>query len=398
MTKFGRGECRHSALISALSLSLLAVIAFFTMARLLGVFLLPSLIEQNLLDAKVEQALRYPDTNLVVIGPSYIDMGFNPDVFDAETKAKGVESHSFNMGMDGLSLIEMRAVIEHLLEEKPCCIKDFIMSPCYECLNVVRNSDSARGIAFFDLRHGLAFVNYVLQYEVLPDDILTKSDFVRNILSSIFRHYTNLGLAVNGFGLARSESLGPNLLSAAFWDERGPRGHGRMYTTMNQEDAREYESRVLNYPGRRKERIQALEHQPRPDVPDLVTDEMFEVFIEEVRFLRARGIDVLVVIPPNMWEWTYHAAFLIRLRAQCGDDIPFVDFGDAEKWPELFLPPSIRDDAAHMNVKGALVWSKVLADQFAMAVQTRMPPQRRESHRQLSSAPFQTLSGECRIK
>ena len=102
---------------------------------------------------------------------------------------------------------------------------------------------------------------------------------------------------------------------------------------------------------------------------------MFEVFVEQVRFLRDQGIKVLVVIPPNMWEWTYHVAFLTRLRARCRDDIPFVDFGDPDKWPELFLPPDIRYDNAHMDAKGAVVWSKVLADQFAEAIQTPTPPQ-----------------------
>ena len=197
---------------------LVGTIGFFATARFLGVFLLPPLAEQDVLQGKVDLALHYPETNLVVIGPSYIEMGINPEIFDAEMNAKGLEFHSFNMGIDGLSLIEMRAVIERLLEKKPCCIKYVVMSPCYECLNVAldRNSDSARSIAFFDWRNGLAFVNYVLQYD--SDDIrtlLTKPDFVRNIVSSVFRHYTNLGLAAYRFGLLRPEWFGPNLLSAA---------------------------------------------------------------------------------------------------------------------------------------------------------------------------------------
>jgi hypothetical protein len=92
---------------------------------------------------------------------------------------------------------------------------------------------------------------------------------------------------------------------------------------------------------------------------------MFDVLIEQIRFLRSKGIKVLIIIPPNQWEWTFHVALLSKLRTRCRDDVPFVDFGDLKRWPELFVPPNIRYDDAHMNSQGAEIWSKVLADQVA---------------------------------
>jgi hypothetical protein len=366
MPEFRRKWYRHPAL-ACLKLFIIGAVAFLATARLLGIFLLPPLTAYDQLQAKTDISLRYPDTNLIFIGPSYVYEGMNPEIFDQEMSVKGVETHSFNLGLDGLSVVEMRSVLEHLLDKKPCCIKYVIMSPCYECLNVALNLDSARSIEFFDWRHSLDFVKYVFDYDVLPVDKLTKLELVGNVASSFFRHYTNVGLIWNALNLA---DPAPNFLSFAFWEKRAPRGYHVGFThIMDWKQTHEYEDKVGNYPQLRTEFIRDLERNPRAaGMPDFVSEAMFEVLVEQVRFLSDKGIAVMVVIPPNLWMWTYHAAFLTRLRAQCGDDIAFVDFGDAEKWPELFLPADIRSDSAHMNAKGAAVWSKLLADQFAKAI------------------------------
>ena len=90
---------------------------------------------------------------------------------------------------------------------------------------------------------------------------------------------------------------------------------------------------------------------------------MFDAFLDEVRYLKSKGIAVLVVIPPNERQWPYHAAFIAKLRRHTGDDIRLVDFGDPRRWRDLFLPADIRYDDEHMNVRGAAVWSRALAEQ-----------------------------------
>src|SRR2546423_7956482 len=109
----------------ALKLGAIAAAAFLAVASLLGLWLMPYLRARSLPAAKVEWAQQFSETNLVAIGPSYVEMGFNPDVFDAAMKARGRDIHSFNMGVDGLSLVEMQAIIENLLAKRPCCIKYF---------------------------------------------------------------------------------------------------------------------------------------------------------------------------------------------------------------------------------------------------------------------------------
>ena len=349
----------------ALKLGAIAAAVFLAIASVAGLWLLPYLRARSMLTAKVDWALHFPQTNLVAIGPSYVEMGFDPDVFDAAMKAKGKEIHSFNMGIDGLSLPEMQTITERLLAKKPCCIRYFVMSPCFECLHVGQIPDSARSVSFFDWLRGPAFLRYVFLYEQLPDQSVGRLDYVRNVGVSIFRHHTNLGIAANRLGVSAFQGqTSADLTSASYWDRR-PRGFEPVDHAMAGEEARRYESGLDSFAQARARQLQALADDPDTDSSRLVSDRMLDLFVAQVNYLRAHGIAVLVVIPPNERQWTYHTAFIARLRRRCGSEIPIVDFGDARRWRDLFVPPAIRYDDEHMNVKGAARWSEALADETA---------------------------------
>jgi hypothetical protein len=349
--------------IRALTLGVIAAAACLGVAALAGLGLMPYLRTRSLPEAKVEWALRYTDTNLIAIGPSYVEMGFNPDVFDAAMKARGRDIHSFNLGIDGLSLPEMQAVVDNLLAKKSCCLKYFIISPCYECLHVAQIPDSARSVSFFDVRHGLAFLRYVFLYQQLPDENTGRLDYVTNVGVAVFRHHSNLGIAANRLGFSQFKGqVSPNLLSASYWKAR-PRGFEPVDHAMTDAEASRYEAGLDRFGQERAARIQELSATPEARGGDVVTDRMLDVFLAQVRALQAKGIAVLVVIPPNVRQWNYHAALIARLRRCCAGDIPLVDFGDPDRWRDLFLPSAIRYDDEHMNAKGADLWSRALADQ-----------------------------------
>jgi hypothetical protein len=352
---------------------LLGAAGFGLVASILGVHFHRSLAAQNELELKVEYASRHPNTNLVAIGPSWIEMGFNPEVFDATMNEHGAESHSFNMGLGGLSLIETRWVIDQLLKKMPCCIKYFIISPCYECLNIARWPDSARSIAFLDWRKAFMFIKFVLLYDVLPDELVGKAYHIRNIIFSLFRHYTNFGVAETRVGGAQFDHL-PLSFN---WDGERPRGFASINKTMDATQARDYTNRLRDYRSNRLSRIETVEKRPK-GFPDLVSNDMFDVLVDQIRVLRAKGIKVLIITPPNQWEWTFHVALLSRIRERCRNDVLYVDFGDFDRWPELFLPPTIRYDDAHMNSEGAKIWSKILADEVAKAFKTDEVPKEPE--------------------
>ena len=356
-------------------LFLAGAICFMAVAWPIRVWLRPSLDEHNVLKAKIGLALRYPKTNIVAIGPSYTEMGFNPDVFDAEMKTKGIISYSLNMGLVSLSVVEMQSVIHDLLKSL-CCVKYFVMSPCFECLMAAAQTDSQRSISFFDWWHGLMFFDYLLHYDVMPPDVgFTRPKLLGHIVAAVFRHYTSLGLAANYFGFSRFFA-NVMRLTAESWMNLGPRGFSPSNHHMSEAEARKYASSLMAYRRDRKALLLALDKRPLPDsVPDYVSDKMFDVFLEQVRFLRSKGIQVLVAIPPNTWAYTFQAALVTKLRERCGNDIPFVDFGDIDKWRELFLPPDTRVNTAHLSPKGAAIWSKAIADEFVKSIDMKAPPQ-----------------------
>lgn len=347
-------------MIRALALGAIAVAVFLGVASVAGRPLMPYLHARSMLTAKVDWALHFPDTNLLAIGPSYVEMGFDPDVFDAAMKTKGKDVHSFNLGIDGLSVPEMRTMVEALVEQKPCCIRYVLVSPCFECLHVAQIPDSARSVSFFDVRRGIGFLRYVWLYEQLPDQNVGRADYARNVGSAVFRHHTSLGVAANRFGFATFEGqTSPDLTSASYWARR-PRGFEPVDHAMSGEEARRYESGIDAFAKTRADALQRLTADAGP-----VSDRMFDVFLELVRYLRSKGFAVLVVMPPNERQWQFHAAFIARLRRCCASDIPLADFGDAVRWRDLFVPASIRYDDEHMNAKGAAIWSRALADRAA---------------------------------
>lgn len=347
-------------MIRALALGAIAVAVFLGVASVAGRPLMPYLHARSMLTAKVDWALHFPDTNLLAIGPSYVEMGFDPDVFDAAMKTKGKDVHSFNLGIDGLSVPEMRTMVEALVEQKPCCIRYVLVSPCFECLHVAQIPDSARSVSFFDVRRGIGFLRYVWLYEQLPDQNVGRADYARNVGSAVFRHHTSLGVAANRFGFATFEGqTSPDLTSASYWARR-PRGFEPVDHAMSGEEARRYESGIDAFAKTRADALQRLTADAGP-----VSDRMFDVFLELVRYLRSKGFAVLVVMPPNERQWQFHAAFIARLRRCCASDIPLADFGDAGQWRDLFVPASIRYDDEHMNAKGAAIWSRALAGRAA---------------------------------
>ena len=356
-------------MIRALALGAIAVAVFLGVASVAGRPLMPYLHARSMLTAKVDWALRFPDTNLFAIGPSYVEMGFDPDVFDAAMKTKGRDVHSFNLGVDGLSVPEMQTMVEALVNGKPCCIRYALVSPCFECLHVAQIPDSARSVSFFDARRGVGFLRYVWQYEQLPDQNVGRADYARSVASAVFRHHTSLGVAANRLGFATFEGqTSPDLTSASYWARR-PRGFEPADHAMSGDEARRYESGLDAFATTRAETIRRLSAGADSGAGTanarLVSDRMFDVFLGLVRYLRSKGIAVLVVMPPNERQWQFHAAFIARLRRCCAGDIPLADFGDAGQWRNLFVPASIRYDDEHMNATGAAIWSRALADRAA---------------------------------
>ena len=320
-------------------------------------------------ESKIEYAVR-EKPNLVFIGPSYVDMGVNPEIFDNASMENGIRIRSFNLGIDGLSIVEMNYVLTKLLNKLPHHIRYAILSPCFECLNVGRKTNNIRSINFFNLSNSIEFINYIFSYRFLPDPPLPRVQYIENVISALSRHYTNLGLGGVAFGWhdswAHFDTIEPNFNDPSFWPNRGPRGQGLTRQTMRPQDQDAYEMDLSRIQTERPQRINALlAASHSPEIENLVTNAGFAFFARLVSRLEARGVAVFVIQPPNIWQWQYEAAFIARLHLRCGHQLPLIDYGDIATHEELYLPPSIRYDSAHLDADGAVVWSDDLARDFA---------------------------------
>jgi hypothetical protein len=131
---------------------------------------------------------------------------------------------------------------------------------------------------------------------------------------------------------------------------------------MSGAEARRYESGIEAFA---KARANELQRLSAGDAAGLVSENMFDAFLDLVRYLRSNGIAVLVVMPPNERQWPFHAAFIAKLRRCCAATFRSPTSATRASGADLFVPASIRYDDEHMNAKGAAIWSRALADRAA---------------------------------
>jgi hypothetical protein len=69
----------------------------------------------------------------------------------------------------------------------------------------------------------------------------------------------------------------------------------------------------------------------------------------------------------------YFGSFVVKFRQRCGDRPPLFDYDDPAKYPELFAIEN-RTDVDHLNVPGAILFSKMLADRIAAQINRGAAP------------------------
>lgn len=327
------------------------------------------------LENKIDYAVRdRPD--IVAIGPSFIGNGFNPAVFDAELAKRGISMRSLNFAAPGLGVPEMRYMLESLLARKPCCLRYAILSPCFECWQAPLEPDDIDSINFFTVAHAWEYIDFIRGFRRLPQDPpgWTSWTYATNILRSMMRHYTSLGLGRAAFRWPPAFGLGPDTRDPDFWrdappgDSRvtNPRGQGINRATMDAAKEGRYMaalslSRSIHLTDIDKF-IKALSVTRNSGQ---FSDDDFEDFAQLVSELTAHDVAVLIIQPPVVGTAGYEETALAMVRSRCGDQVPLIDYADTVRYENLFLPPSIRADGGHLNWNGSIVWSNVLADDFA---------------------------------
>jgi hypothetical protein len=321
---------------------LLCVVSFLGTSFLVRAALNRTVPDRLEVFANVKAAATDAETNVLFAGTSRIEFGIRPDVFDQETSVRGIDTHSYNIGEGGMGFLESVRGIEKFFELKPCCIKYIFFEPDYTSVLIFQEPSSLRAIDFFDIHEAYDALRFMEQ----PIDafrLMKPAEYTKNISISVFRHYSNIGLFHSEGLIDRS--------STSF----------RGYPVDDEHVHQSYsspEAEVADY-------LQQV-HRADATISDKrITEHQLGLAVELARYVRAKGAELILLRPPQISLWGYASAFAFQIEERCYSRGPFLfNFGTPKDYPALFDPANRFDDD-HLNIHGAAIFSRMIADRFA---------------------------------
>ncbi|MBV8191824.1 MAG: hypothetical protein JO339_31630 [Alphaproteobacteria bacterium] len=289
--------------------------------------------------------------NVVFVGPSHVATGVIPEVFDEEL-SRFVKVQSYNMAIAGLTIPETEAALARLFAMKPCCVTYVIFYPGFMMTDVAR-VPTTRSVEFFTLPRALQFWSFLSEYKPPPD--LSQVDFAKNIIIATFQHYTNLGLGLPLLGVVETWYDRPQ---PALGDRWSARGHIAIDRAVPDGEAKTWwldEISKLKAAG------------PQFQAP-IISDRLFANVERIITLINAHGARAIVVRPPSLARWGYDVAFVRKYEQACSDGPPLLDF-NPDAYPTLYEGRN-HYDGAHLNVRGAEIWSRILADEVGELIRS----------------------------
>lgn len=301
---------------------------------------------------------RMADCNVLFLGSSILHRGLDPAVFDATTAAAGLETRSFNMGVPGTFLVESFYVLQRVAEEAPPKLQWIVVEA--DGIAKVHNDGlflTDKYIAW----HDVATLGYLTDY--VADQELSWADEA----GVRWRNTVSCGLCLLGVGRGLpwlDEGLGVGFGEEEWARWLGPAGDG--FCTKMDDPAGETAVRRLRF----LENRQVFERKWRrkirsrePSGPPLLSAVPFLRRIEEL----AASMGARAIFYTR--TGSYYGADVVAL-AQAGLVDTLLRLDDAQKYPEV-LDPAFTFDGSHYTRKGAVAFTRYLAELFSEHVERR---------------------------
>lgn len=298
----------------------------------------------------LQAAALNPD--VIFIGPSQVALGVIPEVFDQEITG-AARLRSYNLSIGGLSVTQIEYILRRYFALHPCCTKYVIFYPGFEATGVARFPYSMGAIDYFDVTNSVKFAEFLASYEQTPSPPEPMSFYLANISKSALRRASNIGLGLEFFG----PQLPFDRPNAAINERWSPTGHIAIDKAPSGDALRAYLTGLNEY---RNNAAKVDEN--------LVTTKMLAYVDDVIDLIQKNGAKAIIIRPPSTWQWSYSQSFLRRYQVECPAGPPLLDYGNPDQYPELFEPQN-HYDAAHLNVRGATIWSRQLARDIAKLVQ-----------------------------
>jgi hypothetical protein len=329
----------------------LALVCFMVSARVTSIILWQGgLDDLDVIITKVRKAAADARVNVLFVGSSHVEYGVNPEAFDRAMVRHGLDFHSYNLGTAGMGLLETINQLKEYFQRRPCCVKYVVFEPDFVS-QILRAPATLRAIRFSNIQNAMANYEFMEHYTRQPAPAIPRQRYVRDLAISVLRHYTNLGL-IHAF-------FDNTLQNYAIQKDIGG------YDVENKLKQNFSEDRKT-----RQDYLQFVDQLSKAQLshawedPGLISNYQFAVFLSEVRYLRNRGAEVIVLRPPQSIFPEFTESFVTKLRLLCGDRLRLFDYGSPLEHPDLFAIEN-RTDNDHLNVPGAILLAQKLADRLA---------------------------------
>lgn len=281
--------------------------------------------------------------NLVFFGSSRVQNGFDPEVFDAAMAAAGDPGvHSYNLGRSDEVLPEIIVDAERFFRLRPKGTKYVLFEP-----NLTGEAylvpNTRRAVELFSL-HGVRLVNRMMSPYLLTQVGISGFEYARRAVLLLAQHYSGLVWA-------------PPEYDPWF----PPRGHPHSL----------YENGSLKPETDYADHLRAIDAY-KPEPANITMDEV-RLALSLARFIRGQGAVPIIVATPQYNPFVTKD-FLAKLAQVCGDRGPAVlDFTSPAKYSTLFDPEN-RMDTDHLNIRGAGIYSQLLAQELARTLDASHDP------------------------
>jgi hypothetical protein len=313
----------------------------------------------EVLGAKLRRFGRHlDDYDTLFIGSSRVHRQLSPAVFDHAARERGVETHSFNLGLSGMFAPEDGYVCKQIFAQKPKGLRQvFIEVSLYFPDFAEENLHSARMACWHDFER-TAFIWRSLWPDFERPKTTTPIRLIRYWLGEggvdkfavvwprmkLHLQYLAARLTNIGSGASALERLLGAEKPVDPRSELGPALDGYVA-----EDPRDTSPEALAEYARQFAALQKspalLGPLPPPEQGNL--DGI-------VRLVRAAGAEPILFIAPTTNPRNYHPGKNTGARV--------LDFSDPKRWPELFKIEN-RQDIGHLNAGGSELFTRLLAEE-----------------------------------
>jgi hypothetical protein len=324
--------------------------AFTLICALIGAML--PMPEVATVSAKLAHFSRHRDDyDTLFIGSSRVYRQIDPALFDRLTSEQGIDSHSFNFGIEAMHSPEDLYLCEQILALKPARLKRvFLESSGFYHTFPNRDTESMRVVYWHDARRLFLLSKLIFSTAEKPvkprswEKELTAQTEKFNLfgqhLAIFFKRFCNLGQYASLFSFASEPPDRAHRMSL------GPAEDGFKPLDFPFEgvELEQYKKRCLD-----------LIRQParKSQLPPLAAKSLDSL----IKAIRRTGAEITILISPTMNSE--------RFYPKAKSDVSVLDFSNLTEWPALFASEH-RFNSGHLNSAGAAIYTRALAGSYIL--------------------------------